>query len=208
MRRLIRETRGISMLELVASTAIVSTLAIVTVGTVMEARTHSAKVKCLSRLKSLHLCFVMYADDHQGLLPQSIGGRWVDDLVGVHPGDPNYLGPGAQDVLRCPDDPSPLWRCGYEVSYAGNCWLHKAYLAGIDRPHTRMLLGDMGDDIHGLSVHCARCGENFGELGFRHGNKKANFLFPDGRAESVKYKKVTDLMWADDTTFPNNCPSD
>jgi prepilin-type processing-associated H-X9-DG protein len=63
----------------------------------------------------------------------------------------------------------------------------------------------MGDDIHGLSVHCARCGENFGKEGFRHGGKKANFLFPDGHAKSIKKKNLTDLLWADNTTFPNNC---
>ena len=68
-----------------------------------------------------------------------------------------------------------------------------------------MLLGDMGDDIHGLSVHCARRGEHFGGEGFRHGGNQANFLSPDGHAKSIKKKRLTDLLWADDTTFPNNC---
>ena len=190
-------------MDLVTSIGIISVLSMMTMGSVMKARVHGGRVRCVSRLKHLHLFFVMYADDHNGYLPRSIGGRWVDDLA-----EGGYLGGVAQKVLRCPADPSPLFRCGYFVSYAGNCWLHRAYLAGIDRPHTRMLLGDMGDDIDGLSVHCARCGENFGELGFRHGGRRANFLFPDGHARSIKYSRVSDLLWADDTTFPNNCPSE
>ena len=188
-----------SLAELVTTLGIVSVLSAMTMGTVVKAKTHAGRVRCLNRLRHLYPLMIIYTQDHGGRLPRIIGGRWIDDLV-----EDGYLGPMDQWMLRCPADPTPLFRSGYMVSYAGNCWLHRANLAGIDRPASRMLLGDMGDDIHGLSVYCARDAENFGELGFRHGGRKANFLFPDGHTESIKRRNISDYLWADDTTFPNN----
>ncbi len=200
MRRALLRRDGMTLLDLLTTMTIMSVLASVTLGTVLQTKKYGGRVACLRNLRELYLSFVLYTDDNKGVLPRLIGGTWVDQMAaGGQIDDTN------EHLLVCPTDPTPLFRHGYLVSYAGNCWMSKKSLAGLNRPGSRMLIGDMGDDIHGLSVHCARCGENFGEEGFRHGGKKANFLFPDGHAESVKKKQLNDKLWADDTTFPNNC---
>src|SRR4051794_8853993 len=75
---------GFSLIELLVVTAIIGVLASLLLPVLGQARTRAAGAQCLSNTRQLALGWLMYADDHDGLLcPNGIGPKqgWVEGTM-------------------------------------------------------------------------------------------------------------------------------
>jgi prepilin-type N-terminal cleavage/methylation domain-containing protein/prepilin-type processing-associated H-X9-DG protein len=82
--------RGFTLIELLVVIAVIAVLMGILMPALNRARELGKRASCMSNLKNLSLCWVMYADDHDGRLPS--GGTDGDTCWVNHEGFDNSIG--------------------------------------------------------------------------------------------------------------------
>ena len=116
---------GFTLIELLVVIAIIAILAAILLPTLSAARERARGLICLGNTRQLELAWELYADDHNGQLPDNLvmtefGSRtnsnWVNNVMtwDTHPDNTNLatitgasLGPYAENqtsIYRCPSD--------------------------------------------------------------------------------------------------------
>jgi prepilin-type N-terminal cleavage/methylation domain-containing protein/prepilin-type processing-associated H-X9-DG protein len=153
-----RPAGGFTLIELLVVIAIISILAGLILPALAKAKGKSHRISCLSNIKQLQLCWTSYAQDHEGLLPetyffQATGGvntnAWVRGSVDDNPAfgqvDNGVLDStnvncikegtlwaynGSPGVYRCPSDKSLTAGVPRVRSYSINSWMGGTPLPG------------------------------------------------------------------------------
>ena len=142
--------KGFTLLELLAVNAIIAILAAMLLPALSKAKTRAQALQCMSNLKQLQLCWAMYTDDNNEVMPPnkwgiaangpvSFAGSWIAGSARTDQNTTNIengvLFPFNRSVAiyHCPSDLSkvevtfggpqtlPLLRTR---SYSINCWLN------------------------------------------------------------------------------------
>jgi prepilin-type N-terminal cleavage/methylation domain-containing protein/prepilin-type processing-associated H-X9-DG protein len=141
--RMIKRQRGFTLIELLVVIAIIAILAALLLPALSRAKGKAQQISCLANLKQLQLCWQMYADDSNGVLPlnpkNSTANAWILGDVSDPSGATNtaliesgQLFPYNRNagIYRCPADNLPDKRNApaapitFRVrSYSMNCYM-------------------------------------------------------------------------------------
>ena len=196
-----RTTGAFTLVELLVVIAIITLLAGMLLPVLANAVEEARKASCRSNEKQIHVLLGLYADDHEGWMPQSVGdstSNWITwNLLLIRE---KY---GPENLFFCPSDRMKHAR----GSYAMNAWMKDepagvadSYLRSnhfnlqrIRRPSRLYLGGDI--DPGGYDW---KCGVN---VAYRHRGRVC-YLYADGRtAETPSLDSLTwrTLPWVNRT---------
>lgn len=153
--------RAFTLIELLVVVAIIAILASLLLPSVASVRTSARTTQCLSNLRQLYVGTLVYADDHDGVLPTShmqTTGHADDTfwfgLIGPYLGASRGGSGGWRDLRQgsvvwgCPQyrkDPSVLWACGYGM----NAWMRNPERASPALRWTNFLVEGEADNPWG-----------------------------------------------------------
>ena len=83
-----RDPRGISLVEVLVTIAILGVLIALLVPTVSNVKQHANSTRCQTNLRSIWLAAMQYSDDHRGALPWGFTWNRTNYGPGGTPGDP------------------------------------------------------------------------------------------------------------------------
>lgn len=200
-----RPQRGFTLIELLVVISVIAILIALLLPALQQAREVARQAACSSNLRQLHLAFMTFAEDHDGVAP---GYRdWAGNL---HPdGNPNanwmwrtYIGSYGGYVPATTDPPgrwsfNRVWACpthrgeypwnghhtyGINNSLPNSGW--RVYV--MDHPSKGFLLADGAtrirwNDIDGEMGFWHRDGQNDEE--YARGDGFSNIVFLDGHVE-------------------------
>ncbi|MGI5820124.1 MAG: prepilin-type N-terminal cleavage/methylation domain-containing protein [Armatimonadota bacterium] len=187
-----RKYRGFTLIELLVVIAIIAILAAILFPVFARAREKARQAGCQSGLKQIGLATIMYAQDHDEVLPPillQVGG----EMYAVN----ETLDPYVRNtqLWRCPSDPDGAVEttevgAAMDISYSGNTvtmkWLLPAY--GLTAPP--LSLGAVHKPSECALFWDARSvGTSFPDdfaliVTYRH-NEMANVVYHDGHAKAV-----------------------
>lgn len=158
----------------VAVLPIVAIMAAIALPALSKARAQAQRVVCISNMKQLGLSMIMYATDHNNVLPSC--GKWCDEVKPYH-------GQSADKVMRCPVAKNAT--CTYAMNKNINT------LANIKSPATMVLLFES-------KAGCNQGGGTELVSTANHGGKGFNVVFCDGHVEFVTIEEIGKLKWTAD----------
>lgn len=194
--------KNFTLIELLIVIAIIAILASMLLPALQKAKHKAKEITCANQLKQLGTTFSLYANDNQGWLPRDSdddGAPWVnklDDYLGLNV---IYTKEATCGIFKCPSwywmqydsykRPGISYCINYHVTGPGK--YHKK-LSNIDRPGSKVLLGDSACSGTSASRNYAYDGNNTYRFLARHINK-ANILYCDTHVGNKKYVMADDL---------------
>ena len=189
--------RAFTLIELLVVIAIIMLLAALALPVLNQATRQARAVKCVSGIKQLATCFVAYAGDHDGMLPNayvtlkelSLGASWPTWLQrkkrvmdGTPEGGQIWSYYRDKALVLCPSD-----REGNGVfSYSSPVMVgHRLLEQAENTSESMMLLGE--HEKYHLGFHSVEGG--FGSIdrpSVRHGRRTPTAFF-DGQARLIEY---------------------
>jgi len=188
-----------TLIELLLVIAIIAILASILLPTIQQARKKSREIKCVANLKSIGQGLMLYCADHNDILP--FHGEWeaCEWDVDIIP----YLG-NAKDcshcaVYLCPEYRETAVAQGWNPDSAGNAWrIHALYannaqlaLYKITKVKKTSQVG-MIFDASFLGGNHAATRPTYTQVGWRHSQRAANFLFVDGHTVTYPDRRTSD----------------
>ncbi|MBS0660831.1 MAG: prepilin-type N-terminal cleavage/methylation domain-containing protein [Verrucomicrobia bacterium] len=200
-RRFLRPESGLTLIELLVTLAIVGLIAAFTTAAVNVAGEKRKSVQCLNQLRQLGVASLLYAADNDMTLPASAHQRslglqsWTLALQ-------NYA--GGKVVFRCPCDEDKTRAYTYVINDfltpapAGAPDLDFSRLASLERAGETVLFAEASktykntdhfhfSDYRGQPVSADAF---LSQVGTERHRGSANYLFADGRVESLTWKRV------------------
>ena len=201
---------GFSLVELLVVIVVLAVLAGILIPSLLRVRQSSLAVECTNRIRTLGTAVMMYANEHNGTLPEvyqpenGANYRWarliMPQLESAELGQKE--GQDAAkiiDCFRCPldeiergDQVSAMCSYGYsfavqEGDIAGTTKALSVYM--IEEPSSTILLGDrwMAANTVNFSVGIDR-----GRTGNFHMGENSNYFFADGHVEALPRTEVID----------------
>jgi prepilin-type N-terminal cleavage/methylation domain-containing protein/prepilin-type processing-associated H-X9-DG protein len=192
---------GFTLVELLVVIAIIAILAAMLMPALKAVRDQAKSIVCVNNLRQWGLACVIYANDHEGWLPNAGSGSGASILK---PGEllctNNYLSSvKARDVMYCPAYRWWNWKTVSTVSgdphypyyhtYGLRYWLDPATVASGPRPCLPEIKSPATYFVYGDSYWNTAGGAQWSwmrYLHYRHSNfTRANLWFADGHIESV-----------------------
>lgn len=193
---------GFTLIELLVVIAILALLAALVITGTGQAMSRARQTKCLSNMRQMGVALHLYSDNHEGVLPgTSHGISWVDSL-GVYLSS-NFIG-------RCPAVPQHRARMTYGFN---DCLAPAGGGMKVDAcrtPGETMAVGELAlqqtsEHFHfaGIRGGPSRLTANqfMAEVNVTAHVARANYLFVDGRADSLTWAEVQQKLAQNNSTF-------
>jgi prepilin-type N-terminal cleavage/methylation domain-containing protein len=124
--------KGFTILELLATVAIIGLLASLLLPTLIGSKERTRRVACKNNMRQFHLAAFMYAGDHNEILPSAIRDSldehlsWISSMTWT-----NLRAYGSEKFFDCPNYPTPFNQGGgvYNPGYGFVIGYH--YMAGL-----------------------------------------------------------------------------
>jgi len=213
--------RGFTLIELLAVIAIIAVLMAILMPALQRAREQGKRAVCLNNTKSLVLAWIMYAEEHQGLIPRAqasedpaIKDCWIRKPAGTLPVEApveeqlqaleaGVLFPYAPNakVFRCPVAARNEMRT-YSIVHAMNSYAFgdlfpvSRRLNDVKQPGTRIVfIDDYGEDYDAAwAVHYDQA-KWWNPIPMRHG-KGTVASHADGHASFYSWTDPRTIEWA------------
>ena len=207
--------KGFTLVELLVTIAILVVLAGLLAPVGKGLITRSQAVKCSQNLRQIGIATMMYAGDNQMTLPQSThqkasGGKsWLTSLQPYASGTITF---------KCPHEPDRKRTYTYVLNdfltpkpSGAPPDLNYSILAKVDRPEETLMFAEAStsyqnsDHFHFAEYYGQKMPPSAFEsqVGVRFHGGSANYLFADGRVETLSWTEVQRLLRKDGTRFLN-----
>lgn len=198
--------RAFTLIELLASIAIVGVLAGLLVPLTGAARNKARAAQCLSNLRQVGAASLLYVNEHRSRLPAishlrsgGVSYSWTETLQ-------PYVGP--EFIGRCPSRPDHIAK----VTYGWNDLLVSSTGEGLHfgvcrTPSATLMLAEIPDGYTAEHIHFSGAARGVTPAFFRtnvrvdvHGSA-SNFLFVDGHVSSLAWTDILNRLSTPQSTL-------
>ena len=209
--------RGFTLVELLVVVVLVASLAAISLSTVQSSLRKAKAVQCMSKLKSLGVATILYAQENQNQLPRSFHSAGAHRQPGWAASIAPYLGVSDEQInrdwtgvfneyFRSPADSSTdpaVYSYGlnvyFELDPEGDDYLGSPAtwrrLSQIPTSTNTILMGQTRPVIYGDHLMCHQwSGLQAAKNALNHEihDGKSNYLFVDGHVETLPVEKTFD----------------